>query len=185
MRTDDAFALRLQALQARGHDPVRLRRLQALARRAAGCRAGALRTAIERRLQALLAAEEARPACRSAPEPPAGAAPGPLGGLLAHLSRQSHALADGDAHGRAAFTAPGPFRRAWARLGARQRIAQSRSALPAHAGPLNSHQLVHEALTRLAALSPGYLERFVAQVDALLWLEASAAARPATAKRPR
>lgn len=63
------------------------------------------------------------------------------------------------------------FRRTWKRLNAEQRLAQSRAALPLNAGPLNSHHLVHRALQQLRDLSPAYFERFVAQVDGLLWLE--------------
>jgi hypothetical protein len=63
------------------------------------------------------------------------------------------------------------FRRQWARLDAERRLLQSAAALPAQAGPLHSHRLVHRALARLRELSPAYFERFMAHADALLWLE--------------
>ena len=63
------------------------------------------------------------------------------------------------------------FQRTWSRLSADQRLAQSRASLPENAGPLNSHHLVHRALTLMRALSPEYLECFVGYVDALQWLE--------------
>ena len=63
------------------------------------------------------------------------------------------------------------FQRTWSRLSADQRLAQSRASLPENAGPLNSHHLVHRALTLMRQLSPDYLERFVGYVDALQWLE--------------
>jgi len=80
------------------------------------------------------------------------------------------------------------FKRTWSRLSADQRLAQSRATLPENAGPLNSHHLVHRSLTLMRELSPDYLERFVAYVDALQWLEqaneaAAQEPRPAQAKK--
>ena len=42
---------------------------------------------------------------------------------------------------------------------------------PADAGPLNSGVLVHRALGLMRSLSPGYLQHFLAYVDALSWLQ--------------
>ncbi|MFN7725848.1 MAG: DUF2894 domain-containing protein [Rubrivivax sp.] len=66
----------------------------------------------------------------------------------------------------------------WARLSAEQRLARSQAQVPAGSGPLNSQWLVQRALQRLQALSPVYLQHFVAQADALWWLEAAAAPSP-------
>ena len=74
------------------------------------------------------------------------------------------------------------FKRTWSRLSAEQRLAQSRATLPDNAGPLNSHHLVHRALTLMQSLSPDYLEHFVGYVDALQWLEQ---ANEAAAAEPR
>ncbi len=63
------------------------------------------------------------------------------------------------------------FRRTWSRLSADQRVAESLSTLPENAGPLNSHHLVHRSLSAMREVSPEYLERFIAHVDALLWLD--------------
>jgi hypothetical protein len=65
------------------------------------------------------------------------------------------------------------FRRTWSRLKVDDRLAQARAALPANAGPLNTHHLVHRALATLHELAPGYLEHFIAHVDDLLWIEAA------------
>ena len=65
----------------------------------------------------------------------------------------------------------GYFRDTWSRLSAERRVAQSLAEVPENAGPLNSRRLVHRALASLQELSPDYLHRFVAYVDALLWLE--------------
>lgn len=63
------------------------------------------------------------------------------------------------------------FRRTWSRLSTEQRLAQSAAKLPENAGPLNSQHLVHQSLVLMRDLSPGYLERFIAHVDALMWLD--------------
>jgi hypothetical protein len=127
------------------------------------------------------------------PQRPFIATASPLGALLAHLTAAGAGLeapcgeSPGDAsaqpqvgahEGAASAVAPSTglkavkhFRRTWKRLNAEQRLAQSRAALPQNAGPLNSPHLVHRALQQLRDLSPAYFERFVAQVDGLLWLE--------------
>lgn len=63
------------------------------------------------------------------------------------------------------------FRSTWSRLSTGQRLAQSAAKLPENAGPLNSQHLVHQSLVLMRDISPGYLERFIAHVDALMWLD--------------
>lgn len=79
------------------------------------------------------------------------------------------------------------FNATWTRLAADHRLAQSLEQVPANAGPLNSQHLVHQALALMREASPAYLDRFIAQVDALLWLEqqASTAGKPAATPRSR
>jgi len=76
------------------------------------------------------------------------------------------------------------FRRTWSRLKADERLAQSRASLPANAGPLNSHHLVHRALATLHELAPGYYEHFIGHVDDLLWIEAATGAAGPEAAAP-
>lgn len=190
-------------------DPVRFAYLQALARRlpAQPARAQAL---LAERLQQAAAALRAAPQrpvpTQSAPTPMAG---GGLGGLLAQLAPQVPADAaaapsssgrNGPAPATASAVGSAPaapaelksvrhFRQAWKRLNAEQRLAQSRAALPQNAGPLNSQHLVHKALQQMRQLSPACFERFVAQVDGLMWLEQAlgeaAPREPAGSSRPR
>lgn len=189
-------------------DPVRFAYLQALARRlpAQPARAQAL---LAERLRQAAAALRAAPAQR-APEAPvsAPAQAGGLGALLARLAPQvptESAAAPSSGRTRPAPTtasavapaaaAPAElksvrhFRQAWKRLNAEQRLAQSRAALPQNAGPLNSQHLVHKALQQMRQLSPACFERFVAQVDGLMWLEQAlgeaAPREPAGSRRPR
>lgn len=63
------------------------------------------------------------------------------------------------------------FRETWARISAQHRVAQAVERRHDHAGPLNSHRLVLDSLELMRTLSPEYLQRFVTQMDTLLWLE--------------
>jgi len=62
-------------------------------------------------------------------------------------------------------------RRLWTELRSRSQLRQSLQQAPADAGPLNSGVLVHRALALMRTLSPGYLQHFLAYVDALSWLQ--------------
>lgn len=64
-----------------------------------------------------------------------------------------------------------PFRQAWARVSARQRVRQGQRQEPVNAGPLNPHKLAQRTLALVDQLSPDYLLRLVHQLDALMWLE--------------
>lgn len=63
------------------------------------------------------------------------------------------------------------FRDTWTRVSANQRVQQSLQQVPEHAGPLNSHYLIHRSLTLMQELSPEYLHQFLSYVDALTLLE--------------
>ena len=63
--------------------------------------------------------------------------------------------------------------------------------MPPPAGPVNTLHLLHRALVGMQAVSPEYLQHFVAHADALLWLEqvhaasmAAPAARSAARRKP-
>ncbi|MBL8305378.1 MAG: DUF2894 domain-containing protein [Rubrivivax sp.] len=150
---------------------VRARRIDALARRAAG-HEGAARQLLEARLQALRAAG----AHAAAEAQPAGAHPAtPLGGLLDHIA-QCTATPQAT---RPELRSVSRHRGTWSRLSVEQRVHQALAQVPAQAGPLNTQRLVHEALRTLRELSPEYLHRLVAQVETLLWLEQAAQGAPA------
>ena len=111
---------------------------------------------------------------------PPHAARGPLAELLDHIAGHAPTLANDDsagdgAHGAGSATAELKtlryFRSTWSRLSAHQRLTQSLAQVPTNAGPLNSHHLVHRALTLMRDVSPPYLNRFISYVDALLWLD--------------
>lgn len=79
------------------------------------------------------------------------------------------------------------FRRAWSRTRAQDSVLHATAQRPANAGPLNSQVLVLESLALMRGLPGDYLRHFVAHVESLLWLEATAtqAAPVRKARKPR
>lgn len=152
-------------------DPVRLRVLEGLARRAS-MQTGALR---ERLVGKLVQRAEAVPA--ALPERRAAPAPCPLADLVAQLQTTSPELRNVAAH-----------RRTWGQLRVQRRMAEVSAPVPEHLGPLNSQVLVTRALQQLQGLSPDYLQRLLTQLDtlaALAPLQAAAEAdKPARPARP-
>lgn len=180
-------------------DPVRFRVIEAMARRAAALD-GEVRRIVDDKVIALLAAygddlEKAK--SEKAAEQPAEPERDAFAELIEHIAK--HAPVAGDvpattaatapkttATGKAAprpssrAAAPAPaaelksiryFKSTWSKLSADRRLNQSRAKVPQNAGPLNSHQLVHRSLTLMRDMSPEYLNRFMAYVDALSWVE--------------
>jgi hypothetical protein len=125
----------------------------------------------------------------------AQAVPRPLAELLARLQPSGAALPPA-LSGEGATMAPASppaelkalsqFRQSWARLDVTQQLQRSKRQAPKNAGPLNSQGLVLRALQQLQAISPDYLDRFVSQIEALMWLEqADTAVAPAAARAGR
>ncbi|MDQ0041450.1 DUF2894 domain-containing protein [Variovorax boronicumulans] len=152
-------------------DPVRFHFIETLARRAAEY-SGEARRILDVRVSTLLAAygedlEKASDAEIAAAARQASR--GPLAELTDHLAQ----------HGSSERMDPATnelkvlpfFRSTWSKLSAERRLTQSLAKLPQNAGPLNSHNLVHQSLTLMRELSPEYLSKFVSYVDALLWVD--------------
>lgn len=171
-------------------NPVRFHLMDALDRRAAAY-GGPARQLLDDRLAALLQAYEAeldvaavRPEAAPPPDAPGH---GPLAELIAHIAN-SGAADDGcpDAAGlRAAYPEVQMldyFRAVWSRVSADRQVRQSQEQVHKNAGPLNSNQLVHRALSLMRELSPGYLQQFLSYTDALMWMEQMTAAAAAPAK---
>ena len=185
----------LESLRAEGaerHDPARFHYLEALARRLQG-QPPAVAQLLQQRLQASLADYAARAAATPAAPAASPAQPTPPGDSpLAELNRELAERAQADANAARAgdgaslseMKSVRQFSEVWSRISAEQQVAQAMDKAPEHAGPLNSHKLMLRSLSLMRSLSPDYLQRFVAQMDALLWLEqanrpAPRAARPA------
>lgn len=62
------------------------------------------------------------------------------------------------------------FQRLWEEVRTARQLRQSLEPAPEDAGPLNSHLLVHRALTLMHDIAPGYLRHFLGYVDALSWM---------------
>jgi hypothetical protein len=162
-------------------DPLAFHYMAALRRRATD-RNGDARRVLDSRLSDLIVAY-ADELARTTVQPP-GAAPvdTPARGMLGELadelagraaSRNGGHAADDDSH-RSALPELGmlvDFRRIWASVRSDSQVRRSLEDAPSNAGPLNSSRLVHRSLSLMRELSPGYLQQFLAYVDALSWLE--------------
>jgi hypothetical protein len=163
-------------------DPVRFHFIERLAKRAAD-HSGDARRILDEKVTALLAAygedlEKVPDTEVAAVEQPAR---GPLAELTDHLAR--HASSERMDPATHELKVLPFFRSTWSKLSAERRLTQSLAKLPQNAGPLNSHNLVHQSLTLMRELSPEYLNRFVSYVDALLWVDQANA--PASNDAPR
>lgn len=155
-------------------DPVRFHFIETLARRAAD-HGGDARRMLDERVAALLAAygEDLERASGTKTEAPAAkrseSARGPLTELTDRLAQHASSGRMDPATNELKMLQF--FRSTWSKLSAERRVTQSLARLPQNAGPLNSHNLVHQSLTLMRDLSPEYLNRFVSYVDALLWVD--------------
>ena len=161
-------------------DPLRFQYLLALHRRAA-THGGAVRQALEHKLAAGIHAYAAvlpDTAGKLASAEPAATATAGLSALVRELQQQAKARCHGDA---AAHAKPHPdvvplpalqdVRALWANVRTDSQVQRSLASSPSNAGPLNSSHLVHRALGLMHDASPGYLQQFMAYLDALAWLE--------------
>ncbi|MDX5409646.1 MAG: DUF2894 domain-containing protein [Thauera sp.] len=177
---------RVEDMRVRGaarFDPVGWRVIEAMMRRLdvlTGPARVALVRRIERRLAGLRVGVE-----HAGGTNPLPARRRPLAELLEHVARQAGVadpdggLAGTEAQAAAELKSVRQFRSTWSRLSLEQQLARARAAAPDNAGPLNSHHLALQALIRMGDIAPQYLEGFIAQVDALLWLQQADATRGA------
>lgn len=173
---------RLQALREAGapqRAPLRWHQLERLHARLATLPPAVsvqLESGVERALQAC--EQELANAPGPAKKPRAVPAPrhAALAALNQHL-RQQHertardAALAGEAIDPSELASLRRFRASWSRIAAEDQVAQAISRTPDNAGPLNSHALVLRSLALMRELSPDYLQRFLAQLDTLMWLE--------------
>jgi hypothetical protein len=165
--------------QADRLDPVRFQLIDALERHAAN-RQGTARRMLDERLAGLVDAY-ANEVERRAGAPDGVTAfaqpsrPGALGRLVEDIAAvRAGSAVTANAPAPAALPvleSLGEFRNLWTRVRARGQLRQSLEQVPANAGPLNSGSLVHRSLTLMRELSPGYLQHFLAYLDALSWME--------------
>jgi len=158
----------IDALRAGGAqrlDPVRLRHIEALARRATAHQ-GEVRRLLDARLAQLLDSckRKLRDAKNEAADPPPpSAAPSALASLLTHIASRDDAAGE--------LKTLRQHRSTWTRLSLDQRLTQALAQVPDNAGPLNTQRLLNQALQLMRDASPEYAQRFMAHVEALLWLD--------------
>lgn len=187
MAADSATLAQLQAWRESGadrFDPPRFELIAALAQRAQRY-AGSARAQLDTRLSQLtdayaqlVAAEVAEPAARSSTE-------SPLQSLLQQLqtdplqyqlplSTSNVTAGDsdtGDGTEAALMPALDEFQQLWSRIRIDSLLRQCLDSLPEDAGPLHSSVLTYRAMALMQALSPEYLQHFIAYVDVLTWME--------------
>ncbi|WP_286936965.1 DUF2894 domain-containing protein [Achromobacter sp. UBA4530] len=189
----------LDAWRASGADrlnPLRFHLIDALDRRAAAYD-GAVRQRLDERLAGLIAAYEGEligaedAAADAGAEADAEASQdaewgGPLAELIAYLGSDDFRDPLGLRAAYPELPLLDEFRALWSRFSADRQVRQSQERVHKNAGPLNSNQLVHRALTLMREMSPGYLQQFVSYTDALMWMEQmTAAAAPVPKDAPR
>lgn len=188
----------LESLRAEGlhrHDPARFQYLEVLARRLP-LQPLAVQLLLQQRWNAAVAdyAGRARSGSGGAAKAGAPAADTPLAQLNRDLEARTQTEAApvpwGGAGHRPDLPSVRRFSQVWSKIAAEQQVAQALVGGPENAGPLNSHRLVLRTLRLMRTLSPDYTRHFLAQMDALLWLDqakTSAAAPPAarTARKKR
>ncbi|TPG23427.1 DUF2894 domain-containing protein [Variovorax ginsengisoli] len=181
----------IDAWRARGADrldPVRFRFLEAMARRAAA-HDGETRRMLDERLKHLLAVYDAdlakaAEAKKEKKTPSSALIAGGLTELLAHVAERTGVAAGSATAGASDLKSLRYFRSTWSRLSADRRLNQSQAKMPENAGPLNSQHLVHRAITLMRDASPDYLNRLMAYVDTLSWIEQANLGTPAPATKP-
>lgn len=198
----DALRARIDALRHAGHAQeaegvagsrampgAQLAQLEALARRVA---APGLPATVQGLLLARLEAgvDSLPPPAAIGDVPARARAPAPRAARPAPAARceplaQLNASMQRAARPKGELASADRFRRTWSGTRAQERVLQAVSRRPANAGPLNSHGLVAEALALMHTLSGDYLRRFVAQVEALAWLEAAGFQEAPRAKREK
>jgi len=163
-------------------DPVRFQLIDALARRAPAY-TGAARQMLDARLADLLqnyASDVAKAGeavtGRGDAETAGQSSLRELASLIAHQSpsRQPGVMAGNMPLSGASYpelAAMDYFRGTWTRLSTNRQLRQSQEQVPDNAGPLNSSSIVSRSLTLMRELSPGYLEHFLAHLDALSWMD--------------
>ncbi|AVJ28433.1 DUF2894 domain-containing protein [Achromobacter spanius] len=193
----------LDAWRASGADrinPLRFHLIDALDRRAAAYE-GAARQRLDERVADLIAAYEGQlngakdagadaaadaGAKADAEAPQDAETAGPLAGLIAYLGSDDSRDPLGLRAAYPELPLLDEFRALWSRFSADRQVRQSQEQVHKNAGPLNSNQLVHRALSLMREMSPGYLQQFLSYTDALMWMEQmTAAAAPAPKEAPR
>lgn len=119
--------------------------------------------------------------------------------LIAHIASHNAAPETGNDSKNSSNAAVAPelkavrdHRATWSRLNMERRLTETLYQVPDKVGPLNTQRLLHHALAVMRDASHAYLQRFMVQIETLLWLEqlnlgaaAPNSSRPAKTKPTR
>lgn len=180
-----AGAATLAALRAQGvhlREPVRFHFAEGLARRMA-TQPAAVQVLLQARLDRALAElsqcapADAATSAATARQPSHPRGPSLLGALNQEWAARTQGEREPDPawcdmeDGDDTLKSVRRFGVVWEQIAAERQLADAIQHAPDNAGPLNSHRLIVRAMTRMQALSPDYLRRFLGQMDTLLWLD--------------
>jgi len=164
----------LDALRAAGAarvDAVGWHYIETLFRRTQA-QSGAARVLLHTKLQEALKRFDARMTAAAPPQSHPEALPSPLATLLQDMGPKTAPQGSGRNTG---WPSENPriqaFKKQLSQLSVQKQVRQAMAQAPQNAGPINSHMLVLRSLGLMRDISPDYLNRFMAHVDTLLYLE--------------
>lgn len=167
----------LRSEGAQRMDPARFYYMEELSERLHTQRGG-VQQILEGKLMDALTDYVARfrlPADRQSAQAPVNRGIQSLTALNHYIRNAAHGPTDPDLQGRtphlSEMKSVRQFRQTWSRISAEDRVERAIVSGPENAGPLNSHMLVIRTLALMRELSPDYLQRFLSQMDNLLWLD--------------
>ncbi|HSV46154.1 MAG TPA: DUF2894 domain-containing protein [Ramlibacter sp.] len=159
---------------------ARARYVEALAGRMAG-----QQDAVRRILEEKLEGAEGGLTARLADQQPAGTPRAAVRTVvdaacppLVELNRSIRAAAPEQASGLASVQR---FQKTWTGHRTQDHVNDALARKHANAGPINSHMLVLQSLDLMRGLSTAYLQRVLAQVNAMQWLEQAGTKSPQNA----
>lgn len=179
----------LEALRAAGAarvDAVGWHYIETLAQRMQA-QSGPAKRLLQAKLQDTLQRFEACMNAAGEPNEQPAASPvqlSPMATLLQDMQAQSGPQSSGKTAG---WPTENPriqqFRKQLSQISVQKQVTQAIAQAPQNAGPINSHMLVLRSLGLMRDISPDYLNRFMAHVDTLLFLEGSEQSKAVARKK--
>lgn len=168
---------RLDGAAAAQMDPVGWHYIEVLAERTR-TQTGPAQALLQAKLQTALAQLQARCADKQEQKKQntllTSHLPSPLSALLQEMGAPSAERPLGrSGHGRMDKPRIVQFRQQLQRISVQKQVTQAIAQAPQNAGPINSHMLVLRSLGLMRDISPDYLNRFMAYVDTLLFLDSA------------
>jgi hypothetical protein len=164
----------LDAMRAAGAarvDAVGWHYIETLASRTQA-QSGPARVLLHAKLQEALQRFNARMTTEAQPQGHPEPLPSPLATLLQDMGPKTAPPGSGKPAG---WPSENPriqaFKKQLNKISVQKQVTQAMAQAPQNAGPINSHMLVLRSLGLMRDISPDYLNRFMAHVDTLLYLE--------------